>query len=256
MRSTIPLALLVASAAGAQNVRIIRFAESKPFQMGSVTSRRIIHPDLGARNLTLNFSVSRRGAEFAQHVHDESDDTILMLAGEADLRQGGSRRGFRTGECVFVPAGQVHGTITTGPGDTIMISFQTPPDLKLYTGARDSSKPGAAPPGGAITPGAVKYFRFDQRNGEFLNPAMGSKHASASYWRLKRSQTFKSEAGAGAERFLFVWRGGIEVTLDGEVHTVGERDTAFVTNPGVMTVRAVSGEAVVIHVQAPPGVSR
>ncbi len=256
MRSGILLALLLASAAGAQNVRIIRFAESTPFQMGSVTSRRILHPDLGARNLTLNFSVTRRGAEFAQHSHDESSDTILMLKGEADLRQGDSRRRFRTGECVFLPAGQIHGTVTTGPGDNIMISFQTPPDRKLYAGARDSSKPGAAPPSGAITPGAVKYLRFDQRNGEFVNPAMGSKHASASHWRLKRSRTFQSEAGAGAERFVFVWRGEVEVTLGGEVHTAGERDTAFVTYPGVLSVRALSDEAVVIHVQAPPGVSR
>src|SRR5262245_39715600 len=103
--------------------------------MGSVTSRRIIHPDVGAKNLTLNLSVSQAGAEFAQHVHDQSDDTILVLQGEVDLRQGDSRRKFRTGECAFVPSGQIHGTITTGPGDNVMISFQTPPDFILYTGA-------------------------------------------------------------------------------------------------------------------------
>src|SRR5688572_32980763 len=117
------------TAAEAQSVRVIRFAEGKPFQMGKVTSRRIVHPELGAKNLTLNYSVSQAGSEFSQHVHDQSDDTILVLHGEVDLRQGDSRKPFRTGQCAFVPAGQIHGTITTGAGDNVMISFQTPPDL-------------------------------------------------------------------------------------------------------------------------------
>ena len=71
--------------------------------MGEVTSRRIVHPGMGAKKTTLNYSVSKPGAEFAQHVHDYSDDTILVLQGEVDLRQGDSRRRFRAGECAFVP---------------------------------------------------------------------------------------------------------------------------------------------------------
>jgi len=127
--------------AEAQTVRVIRFSEGSPFQMGEVTARRIVHPGLGAKKTTLNYSVSQPGAEFAQHVHDSSDDTILVLQGEVDLRQGDSRRRFRAGECAFVPAGQIHGTVTAGAGEAIMISFQNPPDLILYTGARDSKAP-------------------------------------------------------------------------------------------------------------------
>src|SRR5207247_2386232 len=85
--------------APAQSVRVIRFSECIPFHMGEVTSRRIVHPDLGAKKTTLNYSVSQPGAEFAQHVHDHSDDTILVLQGEVDLRQGDSRRRFKAGEC-------------------------------------------------------------------------------------------------------------------------------------------------------------
>ena len=101
------LMFVSASLAPAQTVRVIRFSESIPFHMGEVTSRRIVHPDLGARKTTLNYSVSQPGAEFAQHVHDSSDDTILVLQGELDLRQGESRRRFRAGECAFVPAGHL-----------------------------------------------------------------------------------------------------------------------------------------------------
>ena len=122
--------LAVALAANAQTVRVLRFADSKPFQMGKVTSRRIVYPDMGAKRTTLNYSASEDGAEFSQHTHDQSDDAIVVLQGRMDLRQGDSRTPYQAGQCAFVPGGQIHGTITTAP-DTIMISFQTPPDFAL-----------------------------------------------------------------------------------------------------------------------------
>lgn len=135
----------------AENIRVIRFAESDPFRMGDVTSRRIVHPGLGAKKTTLNLSVSKFGAEFAQHVHDYSDDTILVLDGEVNLRQGDSLRLFKTGQCAFVPTGQIHGTVTAGKKEATMISFQNPPDLILYNGARDSKQP-ASPLRGSSLP--------------------------------------------------------------------------------------------------------
>jgi len=99
----------------AQTVRVLRFSEGQPFHMGNVTAMRIIQPGVGARQLTLNYSFSQSGSEFAQHVHDYSDDTILVLEGQADLRQGGTRTPVSAGTCAFVPAGQIHGTITTAP---------------------------------------------------------------------------------------------------------------------------------------------
>jgi quercetin dioxygenase-like cupin family protein len=211
-----------------------------------------VHPDIGARNLTLNYSVSQAGSEFSQHVHDQSDDTILVLQGEVDLRQGDSRKPFRTGQCAFVPAGQIHGTITTGPGDNIMISFQTPPDLVLYTGARDSSKPGAAPPKGVITPGAVKFVEFSDKNGLFTHPGMGSQRGAGAYRTLKRLESFRAEVRPGGEQFLFVWRGSIQVSHNNETYTVGEKDTAFIKGPAKLEARGESDETVVIQVEAPP----
>lgn len=253
LRRFIGLSFVFVMLAQAEAVRIIRFSESKPFQMGSVTSRRIIHPDLGAKNLTLNLSVSQAGAEFAQHVHDQSDDTILVLQGEVDLRQGDSRRKFRTGECAFVPAGQIHGTITTGAGDNVMISFQTPPDFILYTGARDSSKPGAAPPKGIITPGAVKFVNFEKADGFFTSPAMGSKRGVGAHWKLQPSSTMTAEVKPGGEQFFFVWRGAIQVEHDGTKYDVGEKDTALISGPAKVKVKGVATESIVIQVNAPPG---
>ncbi|MEX2262952.1 MAG: cupin domain-containing protein [Bryobacteraceae bacterium] len=239
--------------AGAQTVRVVRFSEGSPFQMGEVTSRRIVHPGIGAKKTTLNYSVSKPGAEFAQHVHDSSDDTILVLQGEVDLRQGDSRKRFRAGECAFVPAGQIHGTITAGTGEAIMISFQNPPDLILYTGARDSKKRGAEPPKGVITPDAVKFLNFGSKNGLVTSPVMGSRRAAFAHRKLQSSETFKVKVAADGEQLLFVRSGSIQVKDGTGGYSAGEKDTVFVTGPAELDVTAAPGqETTVIHVQAPP----
>jgi quercetin dioxygenase-like cupin family protein len=235
---------------------VLRYADGKPFQMGNVTSRRIVHPDMGAKLLTLNYSISQPGAEFSQHVHDHSDDTILVLDGQAVLRQGDSRTPIGTGKCAFVPAGQIHGTVTTSSGETTMISWQTPPDLVLYTGARDSSKPGAAPPKGVITPGAVKYVDFANQNGFFTSPAMGAKRSAGAHWVLARGKSLKAQVPVGGEQLVFVWKGSIRVKHGAETVTAGAKDTVFVSGPAEVEVTGDSDGTEVIQVQAPPGMGR
>ncbi len=238
----------------AQSVRVIAFSESKPFTMGDVTSRRIVHPDLGAKKTTLNYSVSRPGAEFAQHVHDGCDDTILVLQGDVNLRQGDSLHMFRAGEAAFIPAGQIHGTVTAGTGEAIMISFQNPPDLILYTGARDSKKAGAAAPKGLITPGAVKYMKFADKNGFFTSPAVGSNRGAGAHRKLKPSESFATKVEAGGEQVLFVWKGEIEVKDKKGSYRAGEKDSVFIQGPAELTVSGAPGaaETRVIQIQAPP----
>lgn len=246
-------ALTFAAPAPAQSIRVIRFEESAPFKMGSVVSRRIIHPDLGAKLTTLNLSVSEPGAEFAQHAHDISTDTILVLDGEVNLRQGGSLRLFKAGECAYIPAGQIHGTITAGKGPAVMISFQNPPDFALYTGARDSSAGGAAPKGD-ITPGAVKFINFREKNGRFLGREQGVTAVEAYHLQLSPGKRFATQAAAGAESFFFVWRGAIRVTAAGKEYKAGERDTVFIQGAASLEVDSDGpGVAEVIHVRAPGG---
>jgi mannose-6-phosphate isomerase-like protein (cupin superfamily) len=245
--------LAIAAMGQAQSVRVIKLSEGKAFQMGNVTSRRVVQPDAGAKRLTLNYSVSQDGGEFSQHVHDYSDDTMLILQGQAYLRQGDSRKPFHAGQCAFVPSGQIHGTVTTGSGDTIMISFQVPPDKVLYTGARDSSRPGAAPPKGVITPGAVKFVDFAKQNGFFTGPAMGSQRVAAAHRVLKRGETFVAEVGAEGEGLLFVWKGAIRVKGQTNTYAAGDKDTVFISGPAHFEVSGDSPqETVVIQVQAPP----
>ena len=246
------LTWLVLSPGLMAQVRVVRFAESVPFQMGEVTSRRIIHPGLGAKNTTLNLSVSKPGNEFAQHVHDYSDDTILVLDGEVNLRQGDSLRLFKAGECAFVPTGQIHGTVTAGKGEATMISFQNPPDLILYTGARDSKKPGAAAPKGMITPGAVKYVNFSVKNGPFTDRKLGSERASGVHRKLKRGENFRTSVAEGGEQVLFVWRGALKARDQKTTYSAGERDTIFIQGVAALEVTGdADGVTEIIQIQAP-----
>jgi quercetin dioxygenase-like cupin family protein len=247
------LASLCCTVAHAQSVRVLKFAEAMDFRMGKVVSKRIVHPDMGARQITLNYSPTGVGHEFSQHVHDTSDDTIVIFKGQADLRQGDSRHRFHAGQSVFVPAGQIHGTITMEDG-TEMISFQTPPDMALYKGQRDSSKPGAAPPKGVITPGAVKYVSFSDKNGLFVDPRMGASRIAAGYRRIAPGETFRLPVGEGAEGVVFIRKGTLQVQVGGKPEQAGERDAVFAQGATRVELRNTgSAEAIVVHAVAPPG---
>jgi quercetin dioxygenase-like cupin family protein len=246
-------ALTSTLSAQAPAVRLVRFSDAKIFHMGSVTAMRLVTPDTGAKHLTLNYSLSQLGSEFAQHVHDHSDDTILVLRGAADLRQGGTRTPMRQGVCAFVPAGQIHGTITTAP-DTVMISTQTPPDLILYTGARDSSKPGAPPPQGVITPGAVKFLPFADRKGFFVDSAIGARRVAVARRTLSKGESLKTTMANDTEQLLFVWNGAIAAKAGAQTYQAGEKDTIFATGPGIVEITGASEQpATIIQIQSPPG---
>ena len=252
LRNTLLCVALAAGWLQGQSLRVIRHADWKPFQMGDVTSNRIVHPGLGATKTTLNYSISKPGAEFAQHVHDYSDDTILVLQGEVDLKQGDSLRRLRAGECAFVPTGQIHGTVTAGTGEAIMISFQNPPDLVLYAGARDSKKPGAAPPKGIITPDAVKYITFADKNGPATSPETGSERAAFTHRVLRPGDSLQTRTPAEGEQILFVKSGAIAVRNAAGTFQAGPRDAIFIIGPMEVDVTAATAGTTVIQVEAPP----
>jgi len=245
--------LLGAESGKAPAIQVFKIADGVPFTMGKVDSRRILHSEMGAKKLTLNYAVSQPGHEFPQHVHDYSDDTFLVLQGQVDVRQGDSRKPLLTGQAAFVPSGQIHGTITTGTGTAILISFQCPPDMVLYSGARDSSRPGVAPPKGVITPGAVKLLEFSSHNGFFVHPKMGSLRVAVAHRKLNPGERFSTDIAEDGEQMLFVWKGALSVSSPHGVYTAGERETIFISGTNHLEVQNSSSEqAVVIQVQAPP----
>ena len=237
--------------------RVIHLEDGVDFRMGTIVGKRLVHPKMGAKRLTFNYAESRPGDEFPQHVHDSSDDTFLVLEGEADVRQGDSLRRLPAGHAAFVPSGEIHGTITRGTGKAFLISFQCPPDLRLYTGARDSSRAGAEPPKGVITPGAVRLIEFGNKDGFFVHPGMGSERVAVAHRRLEPGGWFPAELPASGEGMLFVWKGSVSVEHASRTYPVPERSLFFAVDSGKVTVvNSTSQPAVVIQIQSPPGSAR
>jgi quercetin dioxygenase-like cupin family protein len=105
--------------------------DGKAFRMGNTEAK-------GSRHVTFNYIRYEPGAEFPQHLHDHSEDVFLVLEGSGWFREGEKRTPIGPGDVVFVPPGEMHGTIA-GPQGMLVISCQGPPDAKLYTGERDGS---------------------------------------------------------------------------------------------------------------------
>jgi quercetin dioxygenase-like cupin family protein len=119
-------------------VRNVR-RDGKPFSMGNTHSTVVISPETGARHVTFNHIRYEPGAEFPQHRHEQSEDVFFVLEGSGWLRLGDERTPIGPGDVVWVPAGEVHGTVA-GPQGMVVVSCQGPPDPKLYSGERDSSR--------------------------------------------------------------------------------------------------------------------
>ena len=98
----------------------------------------------------------------------------------------------------------------------------------------------------------MKYVRFDEKNGEFTNSALGSNRATGSRYLLKKGKKFNTEVKAGGEQILFVWRGALRVNDGAKTYNAGERDTVFVQGEAKLEVIAdAAGETEIIQVQAP-----
>ena len=128
------------------------------------------------------------------------------------------------------------------------------PDLILYTGARDSSKPGAPPPKGIITPGAVKFLPFADRQGFFVDSAIGARRVAVARRVLSKGESLKTTLAAGSEQLLFVWNGAITAKAGTGTYQAGEKDTIFATGPAVVEVTGVSEQpATIFQIQSPRG---
>ena len=102
-----------------------------------------------------------------------------------------------------------------------MISFQNPPDLILYSGARDSKKTGTAPKG-LITPNAVKYVNFGKKNGIFSGPAEGSLRATGTHRKLKPGEEFYLSFADGGERdtIFVLCNAELDIVADGATELI------------------------------------
>ena len=207
--------------------------------MGKGKNWRVVHPDMGSTQLTLNHGLHAPGQEFTQHSHDASEDAIVVLEGGGAIRQGSVHTPIDAGDVIFVPAGEVHGTVNTTPNRARLISFQAPPDMALYRGERDTPNEAPTPQYGHRSNVQVLSMArsgpvFGKSVSEWrsvVSPQKGSVHLSLDYICLDNGQHFTHKP-INSEAIYVLKDGCAEVTDDGkETCTLKHHDVLFLS-PG------------------------
>ena len=173
---------------------------------------------------------------FTQHYHDASEDAIVVLEGGGAIRQGSVYTPIAAGDVIFVPAGEVHGTVNTTPNTARLISFQAPPDMALYRGERDTPNEAPTPQYGHRSNVQVlnmarcgPVFGKSAEWRSVVSPQKGSVHLSVDYICLDNGQRFTHEP-INSEAIYVLKEGCAEVTADGkETHTLKHHDVLFLS---------------------------
>ncbi len=205
--------------------------------MGKGKNWRVVHPDMGSTQITLNHGLHAPGQEFTQHYHDASEDAIVVLEGGGAVRQGGVYTPIAAGDLIFVPVREVHGTVNTTSNKARLISFQSPPDMALYRGERDTPDEVPVPEIGHRS--NVQVINMARGGPVFgkpvewrsvVSPHKGSVHLSLDYIHLNKDERFTHEPIV-SEAIYVLTDGDAVVTFDAETHTLERHDVLFVT-PG------------------------
>lgn len=239
--------------------KFIPLSQGRSFQMGKGNSRHLVSPEIGATQITLNYSVFQPGHEFPQHLHDHSADIFIVLEGGVSVRQGDAYTPISAGEYAYIPPGEVHGTVNQTQDQAILISFQSPPDLALYRGERDPSVTGIVPtpPPGHRSQVQIRRLVPDDRSrnvGLFsyvaASPETGVQEMILTYYELDPGGSIDLAPSAG-EAAWFAWSGEGQIHIEGETFLLSPTSALLVapgesqrlTNPKSQVIRLIRCEA-------------
>lgn len=202
--------------------------------MGKGCNWRIIHPDMGARDLTLNHSIHGPGHEFPQHTHDDTEDVFIILEGGVSVRQGDVYSPISAGEAAFIPAREVHGTVNTTDAPARLISFQSPPDMALYRGERNKAdsetpKPPAGHESGVQIITLARGGPVFGRKGNWrcvTSRQNGARYLRVHYIQVGPDEGFEHEPEDGETAYV-VLSGLVSVTHNGAISRLQAEDVLF-----------------------------
>ena len=114
-------------------MKILKMTDGEPFDMGKGDTRRVIGPHTGAKYLTFNYARFEPGQAFKQHIHESSEDLIIILEGDGVIKLDDQEFPIEAGDVIHVAEGEYHGTVA-GPNGMVACSCQAPIDHELYRG--------------------------------------------------------------------------------------------------------------------------
>jgi quercetin dioxygenase-like cupin family protein len=225
-------------------MKILNLESGTPFSMGKGKNWSVLNPGMGAELITLNHGIHLPGHEFPQHIHDGSEDVIVVLAGGVHLRQGEVYTPLEAGEAALVPAGEVHGTVNRSGQRARLISFQIPPDLALYRGERNKSDEDTPKPETG-TVSTVQIVELGKGSPSFpgtpllrniFAPHKGSEKAVLDFIRLRADQAYDYNTADGESVFVLIGGQG-RVSHGDEDRELSPFDVVFLNRDESVSIR-------------------
>jgi quercetin dioxygenase-like cupin family protein len=217
--------------------KVISLEQGKGFQMGKGNSKHLVSPEIGATQITMNYSIFQPGHEFPQHYHDASADISIVLEGGVSVRQGDTYTPITVGDFAYIPPGEIHGTVNHTDAQAILISFQSPPDLVMYRGERDPSNTGIEPkpPADHISQVQIRSLSSGESSMDSgvhiyaaASPATGIREMALTYYELEQGGQITIPSLPSSEAVWFVWSGKATLTANGETLPLPHHGAAFV----------------------------
>jgi len=103
--------------------------DGEPLAMGDTLANTIVSREIGAQHLAVNYTRYEPGAEFPQHIHEDSEDVLFVVSGSGWLKDGERMTPIAAGDVIFVRPGEAHGAVA-GPSGMAILGCQAPPDPK------------------------------------------------------------------------------------------------------------------------------
>src|SRR2546428_13609982 len=94
--------------------------DGTPLPMGDMFTNVIVSREIGAQHLVVNYTRYEPGAEFPQHVHENSEDVLFVVTGSGWLKEGKLMTPIAAGDVIFVRPGEPHGVVAGSTGMAIL----------------------------------------------------------------------------------------------------------------------------------------
>jgi mannose-6-phosphate isomerase-like protein (cupin superfamily) len=109
-------------------LKAVRRDEAQVFQLPGREWRLYSGPEsTGAQNLTVGWAIFPEGSAPEGHVHPTQEETIYIISGYGKLISPEGSVDLEPGVTVYIPIGEHHATVSTGPGPLEMVTAFSPP---------------------------------------------------------------------------------------------------------------------------------
>ncbi|MBI4288574.1 MAG: cupin domain-containing protein [Chloroflexi bacterium] len=98
-----------------------------PEAHSGTTNKRLIGRESGARNLEVILGTVAPRGRADLHSHGEAEQVVYVLEGSIEVEMFGERQTARSGQAIFLPAGQPHGLSAPGDKPAKVLVIYAPP---------------------------------------------------------------------------------------------------------------------------------